>query len=341
VERVEDSEMYSAITILMSIASKVNPTELPACIELLLADMDRTFPEHLALHAVTELFNFVPVGPFRLPVVKALCQLGATHPDCTKTVATMIATKSIKWARVWELPPREAGMLHLAVAEVAHAAMPVQSNPAQVLALYTAGLLALDRDWSAVPQSVFPVVQAAIKRAIVCFLTYDVYECDFLSCKVVEKMASGTPHYTIITAMMEGNVEGVKKALKNTPALVAELNTSEEAFVLKTRHMALLALAQKARGGAVPYTRIAEALALKEDEVEAMVVSAIRRGLLEASMDQVRAEVTFSKYTFRVFGTENWTEIAAKLREFQASLAVVPAAIDRAAKMSVSDLRNP
>lgn len=93
------------------------------------------------------------------------------------------------------------------------------------------------------------------------------------------------------------------------------------------RKMRLLTLASLAastgQARSLPYANIAKALQIPEDEVEMWVIDVIRAGLVEGKLSQLNKTFLIHRSTYRVFGDNQWREIAARLDMWKTSLTGV------------------
>mmetsp|Transcript_38103 Transcript_38103/g.88674 ORF Transcript_38103/g.88674 Transcript_38103/m.88674 type:complete len:316 (-) Transcript_38103:223-1170(-) len=69
--------------------------------------------------------------------------------------------------------------------------------------------------------------------------------------------------------------------------------------------------------GGLSYASVAEALRIREDEVEPWIVSAVRRGLVDAKMDQIEKRVVVERAMVRKFGKAQWVDLGNRLRAWR------------------------
>jgi translation initiation factor 3 subunit M len=77
------------------------------------------------------------------------------------------------------------------------------------------------------------------------------------------------------------------------------------------------------------YESIAKALQIAEDEVEMWIIDVIRAGLVEGKLSQMDKQFLIHRSTYRVFGDNQWREIAARLDMWKTSLTSVLAMVRR------------
>jgi len=101
-----------------------------------------------------------------------------------------------------------------------------------------------------------------------------------------------------------------------------ELDT--EILERKIRLLTLASLAASSgQTRSLPYSKIAEALQIEENEVEMWVIDVIRAGLVEGKLSQLNKTFLIHRSTYRVFGDSQWREIAARLDMWKTSLTGV------------------
>lgn len=90
------------------------------------------------------------------------------------------------------------------------------------------------------------------------------------------------------------------------------------------RKMRLLTLASIAAGTgqtrSLPYAHIAKALQIPSEDVEMWVIDVIRAGLVEGKLSQLNQTFLIHRSTYRVFGENQWREVASRLDMWRNSL---------------------
>lgn len=75
------------------------------------------------------------------------------------------------------------------------------------------------------------------------------------------------------------------------------------------------------------YAQVAAALSCSEGEVEGWIVRAIGARLVEAKMDQVRGVAVVTRVTHRVFGAQQWIDLAESIKSWRENVAGVGQAV--------------
>lgn len=93
----------------------------------------------------------------------------------------------------------------------------------------------------------------------------------------------------------------------------------------KMRLLTLASLAAQATGQtrSLPYAQITKALQIPSEEVEMWVIDVIRAGLVEGKLSQLNQTFLIHRATYRVFGENQWREVASRLDMWRNSLTGV------------------
>ena len=89
------------------------------------------------------------------------------------------------------------------------------------------------------------------------------------------------------------------------------------------RLMSLAALGTESASGQVTYQQVQDTLQVSAEEVETWIVRAIGANVLEAKMDQVRRVVMITRCLHRVFGAQQWVDLANKLSQWRDAVGTV------------------
>ena len=114
---------------------------------------------------------------------------------------------------------------------------------------------------------------------------------------------------------------------KDSSDVLAAHGLSHDDCMAKMRLMSLAALGTESTSGNVPYALVRETLQVPAEEVEHWIVKAIGAKVLEAKMDQVREVVLITRCLHRVFSTQQWVDLRAKLRAWRDNVASVSATV--------------
>lgn len=130
------------------------------------------------------------------------------------------------------------------------------------------------------------------------------------------------PLHQLMTIYLTGGVADFEKFAESNKSFFEEsLGIKMEAAFNKMRLLALMGLAYGAKE--LSFQSIASSLNVSPSEVEALVVQAIGKKLIEARIDQLKEQVVIGKCAARAFGVEQWKELQAQLRSWQQSVGDV------------------
>lgn len=185
----------------------------------------------------------------------------------------------------------------------------------------------------------------------------------------IKALASATPvdpAYPLLDIFVHHRLAEYRAHVTAHPAVFTTLHLDEKACTAKMRLVSLAALAAEHLGEALAYGEVARMVEVGEDEVELWVIDAIRRGLIEAKMDQVKRTVVVgyvavvrermsdhawveldnvlrslhsrSRSTYRIFGAEQWQLLEKKLVDWQAGLDHIERVLDNVQDMVESEM---
>jgi translation initiation factor 3 subunit M len=158
------------------------------------------------------------------------------------------------------------------------------------------------------------------------------FRCDILGYPAVQalKGTKSAPVLELLSTLLTADgVDAFAAFAKKNGALFKQLGLDEVECAGKMKLLALCGLAESAvgSGGQVTYAQVAAALSCGEGEVEGWIVRAIGARLVEAKMDQVRGVAVVTRVTHRVFGEQQWKDLAASVESWRENLAGVGQAI--------------
>lgn len=105
---------------------------------------------------------------------------------------------------------------------------------------------------------------------------------------------------------------------------IEESGLDGEALNRKIRLLTLASLAATTgQTRSLPYAHIAKALQIPSEDVEMWVIDVIRAGLVEGKLSQLNQTFLIHRSTYRVFGENQWREVASRLDMWRNSLAGV------------------
>lgn len=127
--------------------------------------------------------------------------------------------------------------------------------------------------------------------------------------------------FELLELFTSENYDDFQDFKEGTPAFLSEQSLDEEVLDKKMRLLTLASLAAQASSSrTLPYAHIAKALQISGEEVEMWVIDSIRSGLVEGKLSQQKGEFLVHRSTYRVFGDNQWREVASRLETWKGSL---------------------
>jgi translation initiation factor 3 subunit M len=117
--------------------------------------------------------------------------------------------------------------------------------------------------------------------------------------------------------------------------LESQLGLDQSRLYRKMRLLTLASLAASIPTRALPYSKIASALQIPEQDVEMWVIDVIRAGLVEGKLSQQKQLFLIHRSTYRVFGEKQWIEVATRLETWRESLKGVLEVVKREREMVI------
>ena len=156
------------------------------------------------------------------------------------------------------------------------------------------------------------------------------FRCDIVGLPAVQalKGTKSAPVLELLTTLLTASgIDAFAAFAKKNGALFKQLGLDEAECAGKMKLLALCGLAESAVGGQVTYAQVASALSCEEGEVEGWIVRAIGARLIEAKMDQVHGVAVVTRVTHRVFGEQQWKDLAASVESWRENLVGVGQAV--------------
>lgn len=221
------------------------------------------------------------------------------------------------WIQEWELDPEESRKLYLSIADAALSANELEDS-------YTYLLKAL-RTLQDTPSS--PEARSLSLRALKAALQNDKHF-DFQDLTALESIQalreSDQVWFELLENFNADNYDDLQDFKESNPSFCSENGLDEETLDRKSRLLTIASLsAQAAHTRTLSYSTIAKALNIPTEDVEVWIIDCIRSGLVEGKLSQQKQEFLIHRSTYRVFGENQWREVASRLETWRSSLVNV------------------
>ncbi|KAK6365751.1 hypothetical protein LTS17_011138 [Exophiala oligosperma] len=292
------------------------------------------FGSSLALQTLTTIFNVLPLtSDARYHVFLAVLKVikSSASAQIFEALIPQLETNIPNWLSTWQLDDEDARTLYLTVADVA-------SETGHDDLHYKYLLDALE---TIPPESSSePEAQDLAKRTLKTALT-NPNVIDFTPLTVNDAVQairkSDNNLFELLEIFSSDDYSSYTDFLEtNDLASLGIPESSAEALTNKIRLLTLASIAASSTTRSIPYSTIASALQIPSEDVEMWVIDAIRSGLVEGKLSQLKQEFLVQRATYRVFGEKQWAEIQGRLmvwrRSLESVLTVVKAERERFAR---------
>ena len=270
----------------------------------------------IALGILGTLFNTVqPDDETRFHVLLAIVDLIKSSKNY-ETLQPQLKNLD-SWVQQWELEGEEARKLYLTVADAAAAA----NEPEDSYAYLLKALRTLQDDASS--SEARQLSLRALKAALQNEKHFDFQDLTALDSIQALRKSDQTWSELLETFSAE-NYDDLQDFKESNPTFCPDSGLDEEILDRKMRLLTLASLAaQASQTRTLPYTTIARALNIPAADVEVWVIDSIRSGLVEGKLSQQKQEFLIHRSTYRVFGENQWREVASRLETWRGSLVNV------------------
>lgn len=225
------------------------------------------------------------------------------------------------WVKQWNLTVSETKDLYILIADVLEKdgkAGKAQSFILNALSLYDncedVGELSTVRDIAS------RAAIGALRTPIVSFTQQD----NVTSMVAVKQLEGDKKYGTLYKLLHIFALEKLDSYLafyKTYQSYLEELGLDHDLCQTNMRLLSLCSLASE--HSEIPYALIAETLQIDASQVEEWVVLAITEKLIDGRMDQPRSVVSVNRCTHRVFGQDQWNNMANQLNAYADNLNVL------------------
>jgi translation initiation factor 3 subunit M len=225
------------------------------------------------------------------------------------------------WIQEWELDSEEARKLYLAVSNAASSA----GEPDDSYIYLLKALRTLQDDASSAEARDLSL--KALKASFQNDKHFDFQ--DLTALDSVQALRKSDPVWSELLELFSSeNYDDLQDFKESNPSFCSDTGLDEEVLDRKMRLLTLASLAaQASQTRTLPYSTIAKALNVPSEDVEVWVIDSIRSGLVEGKLSQQKQEFLIHRSTYRVFGENQWREVASRLETWKSSLVNVLAVI--------------
>lgn len=219
-----------------------------------------------------------------------------------------------EWTEQWELESGEIRKLALAISETA-----ATVDQADFSYTYLLKALRTLQDDAASTEA-RDLSLRALKAALQNDKHFDFQDLTSLdSIQALRK--SEQTWFELLELFSSENYDDLQDFKEGNGSFISDNGLNEDILDRKMRLLTLASLAsQSSQSRTLPYAHIAKALDIPFETVESWVIDSIRSGLVEGKLSQQKQEFLIHRSTYRVFGENQWREVASRLETWRSSL---------------------
>lgn len=154
---------------------------------------------------------------------------------------------------------------------------------------------------------------------------------DLLAVPAIAALQESQPaHYDLLMIFAEKDLEDYKQFEEDHPGWFEKEKLDTEKLTRKMRLLTFASLAAaESKSREIPYSKIASALQIPEEEIEMWTIDVIRAGLVEGKLSQRQKVFLVHRAWYRVFGEKQWRELSDRVDGWSTTLKDVVAALRR------------
>ncbi|KAF2454891.1 eukaryotic translation initiation factor 3 subunit M [Lineolata rhizophorae] len=289
----------------------------------------------LALSALSTIFNTLdPDDDVRYHVFLALLRVvrSASAFDALKSQLKHIDD----WIKEWDISEADTRKVYMALSDVA-------GETGETDTAYEYLIRALRTIEAGAPASspeARGLALKALKAALVSPTHFDFQ--DLTALDAIQALRKSDPtYYELLELFTSEGLDDFNDFKDEHDGWIESEGLDAAALNRKMRLLTLASLAASAhQTRSLPYERIAKALQIPKEDVEMWVIDVIRAGLVEGKLSQLNQTFLIHRSTYRVFGENQWREVASRLDMWRTSLIGVLGVIKNEKEAFIQQKQN-
>ena len=270
----------------------------------------------LALNALSTIFNTLPASAdSRYHVLLAILKIVRNSTATFEQLRPQLQNLQ-QWLDSWEMDKEDQRKLYLAIADVANDSAEEEQGYQYLLT----ALRTLQGADDAASDEAKDLSLRALNTALQSPLHFDFQ--DLTSLDSVQALRKSAPTaFELLEIFNADLLDDFRDFVESNSDFLSSQSLDEDALERKMRLLTLTSLAAGAtQTRALPYSNIAKALQIPSDDVEMWAIDGIRSGLVEGRLSQSDKSFLVHRATYRVFGDNQWREVASRLDLWRTSL---------------------
>jgi translation initiation factor 3 subunit M len=271
----------------------------------------------LALSILSTIFNtLTPSNDMRYHILLAIVRV-VKQTSNFETLRPQLKYLD-SWLEVWDLEEEDTRKLYLAISEAA--ADTGEDEQAYSYLLRTLRTFPSDEASS---EEAKELSLRALKTALTHPSHFDFQDLTDLD-SIVALRDSEPVYFQLLEIFNSDNLDDFNDFKDEHDGWIEESGLDAAALNRKMRLLTLASIAAATgQTRSLPYAHIAKALQIPSEDVEMWVIDVIRAGLVEGKLSQLNQTFLIHRSTYRVFGENQWREVASRLDMWRNSLTGV------------------
>jgi translation initiation factor 3 subunit M len=268
----------------------------------------------LALAILSTVFNTVsPDSETRFHIFMAILQVIKSSLNF-ETLRPQLKNLD-SWMEDWEIDEEQERKIYLELAEVAS-----KSGDSEASYDYLIRALRTIPVEDSSSEEARELALRALNAALLHPTHFDFQDLTSLdSIQALQK--SDKVHFELLEIFTSEMLEDFNDFKDEHDGWIEEQGLDKDVLNRKMRLLTLTTLAaQSSTTRSLPYAQIAKALQIPSEDVELWVIDVIRAGLVEGKLSQLNQQFLIHRSTYRVFGDNQWKEVASRLSMWRTSL---------------------
>jgi translation initiation factor 3 subunit M len=222
------------------------------------------------------------------------------------------------WLAEWDLEEEEERKLFLALSDLAG-----ESGDSESAYQYLLKSLRTYTSEEATTPDARQMSLRALKSALIHANHYDFQ--DLADLDSIQALRQSDPiYFQLLEIFTSDLLDDFNDFKEEHEGWIEAEDLDKDALNRKMRLLTLASLAAQAgQTRQLPYAQIAKALQIPAEDVEMWVIDVIRAGLVEGKLSQLNQMFLIHRNTYRVFGENQWREVASRLDMWRNSLTGV------------------
>jgi translation initiation factor 3 subunit M len=271
----------------------------------------------LALSILSTIFNILPAdSEVRFHVMLAILRVIRATSNF-ETLRPQLKQLD-NWLETWDMAEEENRKLYLAVSDAAAGA-----NEDEQAYTYLLRALRTFTSEEVSSTEARELSLRALKSALTHPSHYDFQ--DLTDLDSIQALRNSDPvHFELLEIFNSDLLDDFNDFKESHEGWIEESGLDGDALNRKMRLLTLASIAASAgQTRSLPYEKIAKALQVPSEDVEMWVIDVIRAGLVEGKLSQSNQTFLIHRSTYRVFGENQWREVASRLDMWRNSLVGV------------------